>query len=92
MYRSLGWVLGLFAVLVGGLGMMNATLMSVFERPLDMHSSDQFDDLGFRVANLADPGPPAVPALSDRGLLATLLCVALIGAVALRSRRRPRAG
>jgi ABC-type antimicrobial peptide transport system permease subunit len=32
MYRSLGWVLGIFAVLVGGLGMMNAMLMSVFER------------------------------------------------------------
>lgn len=31
-YRSLGWVLGLFAVLVGGLGMMNAQLMSVLER------------------------------------------------------------
>jgi putative ABC transport system permease protein len=31
-YRSMGWVLGLFAVLVGGLGMMNAMLMSVFER------------------------------------------------------------
>jgi ABC-type antimicrobial peptide transport system permease subunit len=32
LYRSLGWFLGIFAVLVGGLGMMNATLMSVFER------------------------------------------------------------
>jgi ABC-type antimicrobial peptide transport system permease subunit len=32
MYRSMGWFLGLFAVLVGGLGMMNAMLMSVFER------------------------------------------------------------
>jgi ABC-type antimicrobial peptide transport system permease subunit len=31
-YRSFGWVLGIFAVLVGGLGMMNTTLMSVFER------------------------------------------------------------
>lgn len=31
-YRSMGWVLGLFAVLVGGLGMTNAMLMSVFER------------------------------------------------------------
>ncbi|NTV65954.1 MAG: FtsX-like permease family protein, partial [Oscillochloris sp.] len=31
-YRSMGWVLGLFAILVGGLGMMNAMLMSVFER------------------------------------------------------------
>jgi ABC-type antimicrobial peptide transport system permease subunit len=32
MYRSLGWFLGIFAILVGGLGMMNAMLMSVFER------------------------------------------------------------
>jgi putative ABC transport system permease protein len=32
MYRSFGWFLGIFAVLVGGLGMMNATLMSVIER------------------------------------------------------------
>lgn len=32
LYRSMGWVLGVFAVLVGGLGMMNAMLMSVFER------------------------------------------------------------
>ncbi len=31
-YRSFGWFLGLCAVLVGGLGMMNTTLMSVFER------------------------------------------------------------
>lgn len=32
MYRSMGWFLGMFAVIVGGLGMMNTTLMSVFER------------------------------------------------------------
>lgn len=32
LYRSLGWFLGIFAVLVGGLGMMNTMLMSVFER------------------------------------------------------------
>ncbi len=31
-YRSMGWFLGLFAILVGGLGMMNAQLMSVLER------------------------------------------------------------
>jgi len=31
-YRAMGWVIGLFAILVGGLGMMNAQLMSVFER------------------------------------------------------------
>lgn len=32
LYRSFGWFLGIFAVIVGGLGMMNTTLMSVFER------------------------------------------------------------
>ena len=32
MYRSFGSFLGFFAVLVGGLGMMNTMLMSVFER------------------------------------------------------------
>jgi hypothetical protein len=31
-------------------------ILGVWERPLDMHSSDQFSDLGFRVANL-DLGP-----------------------------------
>ena len=31
-YKSMGWMLGLFAILVGGLGMMNAQLMSVMER------------------------------------------------------------
>lgn len=32
LYRSFGLFLGIFAVLVGGLGMMNTTLMSVLER------------------------------------------------------------
>ncbi len=32
MYRSMGLYIGLFAALVGGLGMMNTTLMSVLER------------------------------------------------------------
>jgi ABC-type antimicrobial peptide transport system permease subunit len=32
LFSSFGWFLGIFAVLVGGLGMMNTTLMSVFER------------------------------------------------------------
>lgn len=32
MLRAMGWFIGLLAVLAGGLGMMNAMLMSVFER------------------------------------------------------------
>ena len=32
MYRSFGWFLGIFAIFVGGLGMMNTMLMSVLER------------------------------------------------------------
>ncbi len=32
MFRSFGWFLGIFAALVGGLGMMNTLLMSVLER------------------------------------------------------------
>lgn len=32
LYRSFGWFLGIFAVLVGGVGMMNTMLMSVLER------------------------------------------------------------
>ncbi|MBI5877063.1 MAG: ABC transporter permease [Chloroflexi bacterium] len=32
LYSSFGWFLGVFGVLVGGLGMMNTTLMSVIER------------------------------------------------------------
>jgi hypothetical protein len=54
-----------------------------------MHSSDQFNDLGFRVVSLEDPGgPPAVPALSDRGFLLALVGVSLAGAIALRPRHR----
>jgi formylglycine-generating enzyme required for sulfatase activity len=56
-----------------------------------MHSSDQFNDLGFRVVSLEAPSPPSpVPALSERGLWATLLGVGLVGAVALRPRRTTR--
>jgi formylglycine-generating enzyme required for sulfatase activity len=58
-----------------------------------MHSSDQFNDLGFRLVTLEAPnGPPAVPAVSGRGLLATLVAVCLAGAIALRLRRRSCAG
>jgi formylglycine-generating enzyme required for sulfatase activity len=58
-----------------------------------MHSSDQFNDLGFRVVTLAEPSQPQpVPALSGRGLLAALLLLALAGAIVLRPPRRSSAG
>jgi formylglycine-generating enzyme required for sulfatase activity len=59
--------------------------VSKFTRPLDMHSGDEFSDLGFRVANVAGPGE-AVPALPAAGVVATLLGIALAGAIALRPR------
>jgi formylglycine-generating enzyme required for sulfatase activity len=63
-------------------------IMTRFDRPVDMHSSDQFSDLGFRVATLADT-PQPVPALSTPGLLAVLLWVAFVGTIVLRLRRSP---
>jgi formylglycine-generating enzyme required for sulfatase activity len=65
--------------------------ISKFSRPVDMHSSDEFSDLGFRVASLAGPSP-AVPAVSRPGLLAALIGLAFAGAIALRPRRTSRAG
>jgi len=42
-----------------------------------MHSSDQFNDLGFRVVSLDAPSEPApVPSLSGRGVLLALIGVA----------------
>jgi formylglycine-generating enzyme required for sulfatase activity len=53
-----------------------------------MHSSDQFNDLGFRVVTLSEPNPPdPVPALSAPGLLLLLLVLALAGTFVLRPRR-----
>jgi formylglycine-generating enzyme required for sulfatase activity len=66
-------------------------IMGKWDRPVDMHSSDEFRDLGFRVANLAEPSQP-VPVLSTPGLLAMLLGVACVGASALLPRRRSSAG
>jgi formylglycine-generating enzyme required for sulfatase activity len=60
-------------------------------RPIDMHSSDQFSDLGFRMANLAGTSQP-VPTLSTPGLLALLLCVAFASTIVLRPRSRSSAG
>jgi formylglycine-generating enzyme required for sulfatase activity len=56
-----------------------------------MHSSDQFNDLGFRLATLAEPSQP-VPALSAPGQLALLLLVGCVAAIGLRTRRRSSAG
>ena len=65
-------------------------LLGAWERPLDMHSSDQFNHLGFRVATLGDTSQ-AVPALSERGFPALLLWVAFVGTIVLRPRRRASA-
>jgi len=59
--------------------------ISKFQRPLDMHSSDQFSDLGFRVATLALESEP-VDALPLPWLAGLLLALTL--AVALAARRR----
>jgi formylglycine-generating enzyme required for sulfatase activity len=65
--------------------------ISKWTRPLDMHSSDQFSDLGFRVATLGSPSQ-AVPAVPDVGVLAMLFGIAFAGTIALRPRRRAGAG
>jgi formylglycine-generating enzyme required for sulfatase activity len=64
-------------------------VLGVWYRPVDMHSSDQFDDLGFRVATLGPPAQP-IPALPAPGLLAFLLAAVLVGTLVLRSRRSSR--
>jgi hypothetical protein len=75
----------------GGSWQWSALLMRASEFDDVMHSSDQFNDLGFRVASLVEPTPPSpVPALSPRGLLGTLVGVSLGGAIGLRARRRSR--
>jgi hypothetical protein len=66
-------------------------IMGKWDRPIDMHSSDQFDDLGFRVATLSLE-TQSVPTVSAPGLLAMVLLVALAGALVLRPRRRPSVG
>jgi len=66
-------------------------IMGRWDRPVDMHSSDEFRDLGFRVATLAGTSQP-VPALSAPGLLVMLLLVAFVGTIVLRRRRRSSAG
>jgi formylglycine-generating enzyme required for sulfatase activity len=66
----------------GGSWFWGSSLLFVSEVDDVMHSSDQFNDLGFRLANLAEPSP-AVPALSHPGLASLLLWAALVGAIAL---------
>jgi sulfatase modifying factor 1 len=75
----------------GGSWLWGSVLLNAGDRPIVMHSSDQFSDLGFRVATLASPSQ-AVPALSGRGLLAMLLGLAFVGAIVLRPHRRSSSG
>jgi sulfatase modifying factor 1 len=71
----------------GGSWDSGCLVLSVGHRPIVMHSSDQFSDLGFRVANTQPTiTAPPVPALSARGLLALLLGLALVAAAVLRPR------
>jgi len=71
---------------------MAGTNMLVSEIDDTMHSSDQQDDLGFRLMNLTEPSTsvPEVPALTERGLLALLLGLIFVGTIAVRL-VRPRA-
>jgi hypothetical protein len=60
-----------------------------------MHSSDQFRDLGFRVANLAAPalpvpGLPGLPGHPGKGIAALVSGLALAGALSLRERSARR--
>jgi formylglycine-generating enzyme required for sulfatase activity len=61
-------------------------ILGRWDRPVDMHSSDQFSDLGFRVANLAGPAQP-VPALGAPAR--TLLGALIVAAGAFAGRARP---
>jgi ABC-type lipoprotein release transport system permease subunit len=76
LYRSLGWFLGIFAILVGGLGMMNAMLMSVFERTREI---GVLRALGWRRRRIIGMiiGEALILALSG-GVLGVALAVALI--------------
>ena len=83
MYNSLGWFLGIFAILVGGLGMMNAMLMSIFERTREI---GVLRALGWRQRRIISMilGEALVLALCG-GLLGILLAAALIWLASLSS-------
>jgi putative ABC transport system permease protein len=83
MYNSLGWFLGIFAILVGGLGMMNSMLMSVFERTREI---GVLRALGWRRRRIIGMilGEALVLSLSG-GLLGSLLGVGLIQLASLSS-------
>jgi formylglycine-generating enzyme required for sulfatase activity len=72
----------------GGSWNMGGSTLFVTEIDDVMHSSDQFNDLGFRLVNLA-PASQHVPAASASGLLALGVGIALVGAIALRRARGP---
>jgi formylglycine-generating enzyme required for sulfatase activity len=60
-------------------------ILGRWDRPVDMHSSDQYSDLGFRVANRRPTSHP-IPVLPSPAVLAWLLASALVAALALRTR------
>jgi len=74
----------------GGSWFWGSTQLRASERPLDMHTDDQLEDLGFRVVSLVEPGPPVapIPALSGPARALLLIGVASLGMAALRPRAR----
>jgi len=68
----------------GGSWLLAGSQMSASQVDDVMHSSDQFNDLGFRVVTLTEPSQP-VPALSNRGFWVMLIFVFLLGASAAGS-------
>jgi ABC-type antimicrobial peptide transport system permease subunit len=81
MYRSMGWFLGMFAVIVGGLGMMNTTLMSVIERTREIGVLRALGWRRSRVIRLILGEALTVGLIG--GLLGLLLGVALTGMASL---------
>jgi len=76
----------------GGSWMQGCSQTSSSEVDDVMHSSDQFNDLGFRVVTLVEPSQPPpvlVPGLSDRGALLMLLSIGFAGASVLRGSGLP---